>query len=214
MKKFNQTIFLVCGIVLTLAAFPVFAQEENRANRNEINKKPFQDFAGYVKEKTATGKVDLSKPFSIELESVLTKDGKFDAKQSKFIKTEGDAEMIEIGKRFIEAVGDSGVFGYLKDLGIVKFNLTLAQNDSQTYAVVITEQLKEQRAKTIATLFGMAIRMSSLPDKEGRRILSDDERVLFNGVKLESEDGKLLINAVYEKSAIQEMINRRLRELK
>lgn len=42
MKKFNQIIFIACGIaILTLAAFPVFAQDE----KIEINKMAIKDFA-------------------------------------------------------------------------------------------------------------------------------------------------------------------------
>ena len=111
MKKIVQIVFLACGLLLTVAAFPVFAQEE----KVEINKMLFNNFVQIIKQKVDAGKIDLTESFSIELEGVLNKDGKLDAKKSKFTRSEGDAAMIEIGKSFIEAVGDSGFFRHLKD---------------------------------------------------------------------------------------------------
>ena len=148
MKKSVKNIFLVCGLLLTLAAFPVFAQE---ADQFRLDKRPLQDLADLVNEKFAAGKIDLTKPFSIQLEGVLNEDGKLDPKKSKFTKGEGDTAMIEIGKGFIQAINDGGFFNYLKQLGIEKVNLTLSQDDATVKGIIKSELPTQEKAKTIAS---------------------------------------------------------------
>ncbi len=208
MKNFKQQIFLVCGLLLTLAAFPAFAQEVKEV---EINKRPFQDLRDFVKQKVETKKVDLNKSFSIELEGVLTKEGKLDQKKSKFTKSEGDAAMIEVGKSFIEAVNDSGMFGYLKSLGIENLNFALVQDENQIYANIVSEVETSQSAMTISTGLNFIMKFAQAKNNEMKN-LSEDEKILINGLKA-SNNGKILtINLAYDKSVVQEMIKRKLKE--
>ncbi len=208
MKKIVQIVFLACGLLLTLAAFPVFAQEE----KVEINKMPFNNFVQIVKQKVDAGKIDLTESFSIELEGVLNKDGKLDAKKSKFTRSEGGTAMIEISKSFIEAVGDSGFFRHLKDLGIEKLNLTLVQDDNQIHASVVSEVETSQRAMTISSGLNMAAQIVRTKRDEMKNI-SDDEKILINGLKVSNDGKTLTIKVAYEKSVIQEMIKRKLKEI-
>ena len=73
MTSFVKSFFLFCGIVSALAAFPVFGQENK--DGITINKRPFKDFGEFVKQKLDNKEVDLDKPFLVELEGILTKDG-------------------------------------------------------------------------------------------------------------------------------------------
>jgi len=213
MKRLKQTISLVCGLLLTLAANAVFAQEK----KVEVNKMPFIDFAQMLKEKTDAEAVDLTKSFSVELEGVLTKDGKFDPKQSNFTKESGDAAMVKVGKDSIIAVGDSGFFNYLKDFGVEKFRLMLVQDDKQIYANIVSELETPERTKTLASLLNTLMRMLPMVDKaktdKGKEGLDDDQKILVGGLNVKSEGKSLTINFAYEKSVIQEMINRRLKAI-
>ena len=217
MKKFNRIVFLVCGLLLiTLAAVPVFAQQEaadgNQAKKTEINKKPFDDLAKEIRRKVAAKEVDLSKPFSIKLQGVLNKDGKLDRKTAKFAKGEGDAAMIEIGKSVIEAINDSGFFIYLSQLGAEKIDFTLAQDDTQTYVVFISELATVQRAMTAASGLNTLIKINSFSAKNDTKRLNDETRILMDGMTVNGEDKKLVIKMAYEKSFVQELINRKLKE--
>ena len=211
MKKFNPIIFLACGLLLTLAAFPVFAQN---VQENKINSKPFQDFVSFISQEVSSGKVDLTKPFAIELEGILTKEGKLDAKKSKFTKSEGDAKMVGIAKDFIEAVNSSGLFGYLRNLGIEKIKFALVQDDSQIYGGIVSEQESAQRAMTVSSGFNTLLRMVSLMDESKQKRLSDEEKIFLQGVTANNEDKNLTLKFAYQKSVIHEMINRGLQELK
>ena len=126
MRKFYRALFLLCGLLLTLAAFPGFAQQ-NQSPGVEVNQRPFQDLVGLVKMQVDKKQVDLTKPFSIELEGTLDNSERLDPKTAKFIKTEGDEKTASIAKSFVEAVNVSGMFAYLKNYGVDKINFALAQ---------------------------------------------------------------------------------------
>ena len=211
MKNFNKVTFLACGLLLTLAAFPVFAQEEKLVGEYEMSRRPLDNLAQLVRRETAAGKVDLTKPFSIELEGVLNINGRLDANKSKFTKTAGDAAMIEVGKSFIEAVSDSGFLSYLKDFGVEKLNLTLVQDDNQIYAAVIAEIETSQKAALVSkSLNSAAERVQAKKDE--LKNLRNDEKILISGLKASSDGKTLVIKVAYEKSVIQELINRMLKE--
>lgn len=210
MKKFGKIILLACGLLVTLAAFPVFAQEK-ATNKVEINIKPFRDLAELVKQEIATKKVDLSNPFSIEVEGVLSKNGRLKPKMTRFTKSEGNAATATIGKKFIKAIDNSGLFAYLSKFGIEKIKFALVQNDNQIYANIVSETQTSNKAKTIVS--GLNIFTQFVQLKEMKNI-SEDEKILVSGLKASNEDKTLTIKLAYEKSIIQEMIKRKLEEAK
>lgn len=212
MKKCRKIGFLFCGLLLMLVAVPLFAQDGNQAGKIEINKRPLDDLAKEIRRKVAAKEVDLGNSFSIKLQGVLKKDGKLDPKTANFAKSEGDAAMIEIGKGFIEAVNASGFFTYLSQLGTEKIDFTLAQDDNQTYAVIISELSTAQRAMTAASGLNSLIKLASFSAKNDTKKLNDETRILIDGMTVNGEDKKLIIKMAYEKSFVQEMINRKLKE--
>ena len=126
MKKSKSIILLLCGIVFATAAFPVFAQKEE-TKEIVINRKPLQDFGDILRNKLEKGDVDLDKPFKVVLEGVLKEDGKLDLRKSKFTLTEGDEQIVNVAKQGIEAINDSGLFAYLRNIGVKQIKLTAAQ---------------------------------------------------------------------------------------
>ena len=145
-----KNISLICGIALVmLAAFPVFAQ-----NNVEINRKPLSDFGkDNLDPRLQNNELVLSDNFLVEVEGELDKNGKFDLQKTKYIRTEGNEKIADAAKSAIEAVNDSGVFGYLTQLGAKKINLVFAQNDEQIYAVINSELDSPKRAKTLKSAF-------------------------------------------------------------
>jgi len=212
MKKIVQIVFLACGLLLMTAAFPVFAQE-NKPREIVINKEPVEDFVETVKQKLAAKKIDLSAPFLVRLKGVLNEDGKFDSAKSVYVKSEGNEQMIRIAKDFIEAINASGSFGYLRNLGVEKMTFTLVQDGNQIYADIVSEQETVEKARTSASAFDTFLRMISLMDERKLKRLSEDERILFQGVTANNENKNLTLKFTYQKSVIQEIINRKLKEL-
>jgi hypothetical protein len=203
MIKFVKSFFLLCGVSLALAALPVFAQQD--ANGITINKKPLRDFSESVKDKIAKKEVDLDKPFLVELEGVLIEGGKFDSTKSKFIRSEGDAKVVEIAKQAMLVIGDSGWFGYLKAMGIKKIIFTLSQNDTELTAKILGEQKDENTAKTTASGLNTFILI-------GQKTADGDEKVLLDKATVTPEGKMIVLNFAIPKQVAQEMITRKLQE--
>lgn len=210
MKQFNKIIFFVCGLLLTFAAFPVFAQE-NQAPDVKINQRPLQNVVAALNEKIRNGKIDLTEPFSIEVEGALDKSGRLDPKTAKFVKTEGGEKIVDAAKTFVEAVSASGIFGYLKNIGVERINFALAQDGNRVYASVVSELTDTRKAKTFASGLNMVIQLAGAKNAETKGI-SDEEKILIGGAKVSSADKTLTINFNYEKNVIQELIKRKLND--
>lgn len=209
MRNSKTIILLLCGIVFGLAAFPVFAQE---TNDGKINRQPMRDLGEYIKNKVESGEVDFDKPFKVVLEGVLTKDGKFDREKSKFILAEGDEAMVNVAKNAIEAIGDSGVFTYLRNMGAEQIKLTVAQDGETFSATVESEQKDENRANTMASGLNVMIQALKLLEREKIQKLDENAKILINGFLSPKADGKnVILNFALPKQTFKEMI---LRELK
>ena len=206
MKRFIKSIFLLCGLILCLAAFPVFGQEGS--GEFEINRKPLKDFAASVKGKN----IDWTKPFLVEAETVLTKEGFFD--KTKFTKTEGDAETVEAVKQAFEAVGESGWFGYLSQQGIKEIKIAAAQTSENFSVSIVSEQLTVARANTISSGMNAVVTFALMADKNGLKKLGDDEKKLLNATRVTTQEKTVNINVSLAAGDFQEMVRRGLSETK
>ncbi|CAN5389322.1 hypothetical protein BH10ACI1_BH10ACI1_00060 [soil metagenome] len=210
MKNSKPFIFLLCGIVFGLAAFPVFAQKVEPKDI-VINKRPLQDFSELLKEKIEKGEVDLDKSFKVVLEGVLTEDGKFDLQKSKFTLSEGDEQMVNVAKSGIQAIGDSGYFGYLRKLGAEKVKLTVAQDGETFSARIETEQNDENKAKTMASGLNTLLSGIKLISKQENNKISDDEMTIINGFQVPMTDGKnVILNFALPVKTFHEILLRNL----
>ena len=180
------------------------------------NKKPLEDFVDEILEKRADkqskqSNLDLTKSFKVKGLGVLTEDGKLDPKKSGFLKLkdeeEGDKEMVDIAKSAIEAIGASGLFYYLKSLGVDKVDFTLIQDDKQIYAVISSFQKDEIRAKTISSGFNNLLSIAKLTVKE------DELKTLLNSVKVEPQGKNFVLNFNIDKPTAQKMIEKKLQEI-
>lgn len=176
------------------------------------NKKPLEDFADEILAKRADKdkKLDLTKSFKVVMSGVLTKDGKLDPKKSGYVKLkdeeQGDQEMVDIAKDAIEAVNNSGLFYYLKTLGVDKVDFTLIQDDKQIYAVISSSQKDENKAKTISSGFNNLLSLAKLTVQE------EELKTLLNSAKVEPEGKNFILNFKIEKPIAQKMIEQKLRE--
>lgn len=176
------------------------------------NKKPLEDFADDILAKRADKqkKLDLTKAFKVRMTGVLTEDGKLDPKKSGYVKLkdeeQGDQEMVDIAKDAIEAINNSGLFYYLKTLGVDKVDFTLIQDDKQIYAVISSSQKDENKAKTISSGFNNLLSIAKLTVKE------DELKTLLDSAKVEPEGKNFVLNFKIEKPVAQKMIEQKLQE--
>jgi len=186
--------------------------ESETVKEVEINKQPFEKLGDTVNAKLEKKEIDLDKLFSVEMNGLITDDGKLDRKKSKFGKSSGDEQMVNIAKSAIEAVGDSGFLGYLKIQGIDKVNFTLLQDDKQIYIVLISEQKTPETALTMASKFNSVLSTVKLADSTGIKKLDDNSKTLVNNSEVKGEGKNFVLKVTIPKTDARSLINRSLKE--
>ncbi|MGC2238353.1 MAG: hypothetical protein WA584_19520 [Pyrinomonadaceae bacterium] len=215
MKRFTRTNFLLCGIALMLAAFPVFAQKnDDAAQKIEINRQPLKDFARVIQDKIEKKETDFDKPFLVEMEGTITADGRFDTKTSKFTRTEGDAQMVELGKMAIQAIGEAGFFGYLKNFGIDKVLFSMQQDDGNFLAVIKSELKTPERAKTTASGLNTMLSVIKVADREGIKKIDEASKALINNLKVSTQEKSVIIDFSMPKADFHELLMREIMKSK
>ena len=177
-----------------------------------INRKPLDDFADEVLVKWQEKKVDLSSKFKIEMVGRLTKNGKLDQKRSRFVEASGDPAMVEVAKRAIESVGDSGWLTYLSDYDVKLVNFVFEQTDNKLYAIVDASLPTVEKANTVATGLRGLMQATLLLEKNGVSKLGSDEKILLKAAKVRSDGKVLKINFELPKEIAQKMINEQLKQ--
>jgi len=195
-----KQFFLLCGVVLTLAAFPVFGQTEAK-----INRVPLRDFSDMVINRLQKKEIALNDNFLVEISGELTA-GKFDRKKTRYVRAEGKDQMVDIAKSGIEAINDSGLFLYLAQLGSNRMNLIFAQTDDEIYSIIKFELETPQKAKSAKASFDLVLAASKM------QLKNEDEKTILNGALVSENDKTVTIKIAVEKSVGQEMIQRKLSE--
>jgi len=178
----------------------------------EINKKPFEDLGDTLNAKLEKKEIDLNQPFSVVLDGVLTKEGKFDDKKSKYKIVGGDPKMAEMAVQALEAVGYSGILAYLKNNGVDKVNFQLIQDDKQIYAIIASDQKTPERAATTASQINSVLQLAIFADSNGLKKLDDNSKTLVNNSKVTSNGKTFVLNFAIPKQMGQDLIDKSLKE--
>jgi hypothetical protein len=188
------------------------AEDAQKAKEGfKINREPFQKLADGVIAKISSDKpeekIDLKQSFIVTLDGTLTPEGKFDAKKTRFIKGEGDEQMVNVAKSAIEAIGDSTILSYLQALGVDKVNITLVQDDKQITAVIKSNQPSEEKARTVSSGFNGFITLANMNTKDDKEV-----QALLKAVKVKAEGKSFVINFAMPKDDAHKMIDQKLQE--
>jgi hypothetical protein len=186
----------------------------------DINKKPLTDLAENVFAKLSAKEVDLTQSFTVQMVGSLTKEGRFDVTndsktkkpKSGFVKSDGDAKTVEVVRQAIEALGDSGWLGYLRNLGVEKVNFTLIQDDENLRAVIVSDFPNPDQANRVSSGFRGLVQGALLADKTGLKKLGDDEKTLLNSAKVTSDGKNFILNVAIPKADAQALIQKKLKE--
>ncbi|MDQ3322640.1 MAG: hypothetical protein M3525_09480 [Acidobacteriota bacterium] len=178
----------------------------------EINKKPFEDLGDALNDKLEKKQIDLTKPFFVVLDATITADGKFDPKKSKFSRAEGDKEMSDIAKLALEAVGNSGILGHLKNNGIDRVSITLVQDNEKISAIILSDQKTPEKARTTASGFNTLLSALILADNNGFTKLDDNSKTLVNNSKVTSDGKNFVLNFAIPKQMGQDLIDQSLKQ--
>ncbi len=206
MTQFSQKLIGVMSCLLVLATLSIFGQEDEFNQR--FNKKPLQDFADNLNQKLDKGEVDLNKSFSVTLEGYLTKDGKFDRKRTKFTKSEGDEQIIRVAKDTIEAIGDTGILGYLAALEVEKVKIYFSQDEKDVTAILTSEMTNPNNARTVSSGFTMLLVLAKMNVKE------NEVKTLLNFTKVSSETNNFILNFAMPKTEAHQLLKNELQKSK
>lgn len=178
----------------------------------KINKKPFEDLGDTINAKLEKNEVDLNKNFAVVMSGAITADGKLDQKKSKFVSSNGDEEMVNLAKSAIEAVGNSGFLGHLKNQGIENVSITIKQDDSQISILVVSQLKTAETAKSKSSGFNTLLSGLIYADRSNIKKLDDNSRMLVNNSKVTSEDKNFVLTVNIPKNEAQAMINKSLKD--
>ena len=187
-----------------------------------INREVLKGWGKDIADKVDKKEVDLSKNFSVVADVTLTPDGKLDnsidkkTKQpkSQFVKWEGDPQMIDVVKSAIEAIGDSGWLGYLKNQGVDRARLTFTQDDQQLYVVISSEMTSEEKARSVSSGLNGLIQGALIGANSNFIKLGDDEKTLLANARVTPDKKVMTLNFSLPKPLAQEMINRNVEKAK
>jgi hypothetical protein len=210
MKLPSKNSLLFCGLLLMLAAFPVFSQETAPKDSVVLNKRPLMDFALKVCDSVQNKKVDLETSFLIELQGVLTKEGTLSQDKSKFVRARGDKEMSEIAKSGLLSISDAGLFKYLSLMDFRDINILAAQND-KSFTLRISSQLESpQRAKQVRSGLSTLITMFKSYNFSSNDENNKDVLDVFNSALITADGRKVLIEFVLSKPVFQTLVQKHL----
>lgn len=173
---------------------------------NEINKKVLKDFAAYANDLKNQGKLDLSKPFEIEIEAKLDEQGRLI--DPKFTKKAGDENLIDLFGRLVAALNDSGFLTYLqpisKDNPNATVKITVKQGENEVLASVTSEASSPERAASLAKALNNLLYFGA-----GSRA-GKDEEVLMKNTNATPDGKRVVVNFSMPRQSVVDMIKKQL----
>ncbi len=185
---------------------------ESSSVQEKINRKPLEDFGDELNAKIEKKEVDLNQNFKVIMNGTLTKEGRLDKKNSKFVSAEGNEQMVNTAKSAIEAFGDSGFLIYLKNQNIDKANLTLAQNDEQIYIQLVSDMKDPNKANTAMSGLNAAIQGAVLLDANNITKLDESSKLLIKNAKITTDGKNFILTVLIPKAEGQAMIGDTLKK--
>lgn len=196
MKFSSQHLRIMAATIFAVAAF-VFTSS---AQGNGTNAAPLKDFAKSVQARIDKKELDVRKPFSVEMNAVITGDGRLDRERSKFTAESGDPKMVEVAKQAIYAAGEGGYFGYVRQMGMDHARVNLGQTDQTFQANVFGEQ-NAIKARMTAAGVGMILSMASANER-----MDPNEKLIIQNTRASAGDGGVNITCTLPAADFQRMI--------
>lgn len=154
----------------------------------EINKAPFKDLAVHATELRDKKLLDFDKPFEVTIDTSLDKDGKLI--NPTVTRKSGDDTLIDLGKRLVAAMNDSGVLFYLKKINEdkpgTKVTFTIKQEANEVVAIVESETSSADSANKLSRGFALML----LVGADSRK--GHDEEVLLKSTKVSADGDKVV----------------------
>ncbi|HET6972476.1 MAG TPA: hypothetical protein VFH96_00555 [Pyrinomonadaceae bacterium] len=173
---------------------------------NEINKKVLKDFATYANDLKNQGKLDFEKPFEIEIEAKLDEKGKL--KDANVTRRSGDENLVELFRKLVAALNDSGFLAYLqpisKDNPGATVKITVKQGEKDVLASVASEASSTEQAESLAKALNNLLYFGATTR------LGHDEEVLMKNTNATPDGKRVMINFSMPRQSVIDMIKKNL----
>lgn len=170
----------------------------------EINKAPFKDLAEYATGLRDQKKLDFDKPFEVSIETILDKDGKLI--NPTVTRKSGDETLVDLAKRLVSAMNDSGVLFYLKKLNEDKpgtrVSFTIKQETNEVIAVVESEASSADSANKLSRGFSLMMALGA-DSRKGH-----NEEILLKNTKVSSDGNKVVFKLTMPRADAVEMVKK------
>ncbi len=170
----------------------------------EINKAPFKDLATYATDLRDHGKLDFNQPFEVTIDTQLDKDGKL--VNPVVTKRVGDENLVDLAKRLVAAMNDSGVLFYLKKINDDKPGtrviFTIKQDGTEVVAIVESEVSSADSANKLARGFAVML------DAGARSRTGKDEEPLLRGTKVTADGAKVVFKLTMPRQEAVDLVKK------
>jgi hypothetical protein len=195
----------------------------------DVTSRPYIDLGNMVNGLLENEAIALGEEFAYRGKGKLTKDGRLDPKTFRFLESKvTNPEMAPVLKRAFEAISESGHLKYLEQLSGKDLEIAISQDQTNLTALLQSEVESDTRARSIATLLKLglqyardkkvaaieAMEKENNPEKAEKLQSDKDELALLQQLVINAEGKKLTINFLIPQDTAQQMIERKLADLK
>ena len=174
---------------------------------NEINKQVLKDFAKYANDLKTEGKLDFNKPFEIVIQAELDDKGKL--KNARVTKKAGDENLVDLFRKLVAALNDSGFLIYLqpitKDNPNASVTITVKQGETEVLASVESETSSSERAESLAKVLNTALYFGA-----GSRA-GHDEEILMKNTSATPDGKRVVVNFSMPRQSVVDMLQKQLK---
>jgi len=170
----------------------------------DINKAPFKDLAAYATTLKDAGKLDFNKSFEVSIDTSLNSDGKL--VKANVSRKAGDDTLIDLGKRLVEAMNESGVLFYLKKINEdkpgTKVIFTIKQEGNDVVATVESEASSADSANKLSRGFGLML-LAGAASRKGH-----DEEILLKSTKVSADNDRVVFTLTMAHKDVVEIVKK------
>lgn len=174
------------------------ANNIERPNEDEINKKPLKDTLAKYKEMKDKGQLDLSGSIELTIEADRDDEGKL--QNATVTAAKGDPKLKDVALDFASALSDSGVLKSFKDTK--HLSLTTKLDESNLEITIVTEAESEDRARQMASAYNFLL-AAGIKAKGGQ-----DEEAYYKATKISADGKHIIVNFSMPRSQVSEKLSK------
>jgi hypothetical protein len=196
------------------------SKKKSELDITDFNEQPLKDYREEAKKILKSG-VDSNSTFEVTMKGVLSKNGKLDPKQSKWGRdTIGDPKLVDLVKKGITALNDSGYLQYLSKLNAKELYFNAVQKDGNVSAKVIASVGNEVDARRISSAFGVFISLGISAKQKSIEAEKDsdkkqnamDELFLLQKASVTSQGNNIILSFDMPSDVAKEFVERKINQ--